>query len=181
MQRLSAVDPAQTDGEIKTVLDGVAKALGLTPNMVKTMATSPALLQSYIAFNKTLAAGKLDAKVREQIALTIAAANGCDYCASAHTTLGKHAGVSAEDLIAGLQAHSRDAKIDAALKFARRVNETRGEVTDADLAKVRAAGWGDSEIGEIVGNVALNVLTNYFNNVVRTEIDFPLVHARQVA
>lgn len=178
MQRLTSVDPAQAAPKARSLLDGVTKALGLTPNMFKTMAASPALLDAYVGFNKALSAGTLSPKVREQLALTLAGANGCDYCASAHTLLGKHAGVAADDLVAGLKGHAHDPKVEAALQFARAVNETRGQVSDDEIAGVRAAGYDDGEIAEIIGHVALNVLTNSFNNVAETEIDFPVVRAR---
>ena len=181
MQRLTAVDPAAADPKARQLLDGVAKALGMTPNMFKTMAASPALLDAYVGFNKALSAGKLSPKVREQIALTLAGANGCDYCASAHTLLGKHAGVAAEDLLAGLRGHAHDPKVEAALQFAQAVNRTKGQVSDDEIARIRAAGYDDGEIAEIVGHVALNVLTNSFNNVAATEIDFPVVHAKTAA
>ena len=37
------------------------------------------------------------------------------------------------------------------------------------------AGYSDAEITEIVSHVALNIFTNYFNHVARTEVDFPKV------
>ena len=77
--------------------------------------------------------------------------------------------------------HSSDAKADAALRFARRVAETHGQVSDAELATLRAAGFDDAEVIEIVVNVALNVLTNYVNNVAQTDIDFPKVSAKLAA
>jgi uncharacterized peroxidase-related enzyme len=181
MQRLSSIDPARAEGKTKQVLDAVAKAMGGVPNMAKAMAASPALLEGYLALLKALSSGKLDRKLHDQLALAVAGANGCDYCASAHTLLGQQAGVAEEDLLAGLQGHARDPKTDAALQFARAVNDKRGRVSDDDLAKVRAAGWDDGAIGEIIGHVALNVLTNYFNIVADTDIDFPVVRARPAA
>ena len=51
----------------------------------------------------------------------------------------------------------------------------RGEISDAEFARVREAGYSEGEIAEIVANVAINILTNYFNLVARTEVDFPRV------
>lgn len=112
---------------------------------------------------------------REQIALVAATENSCEYWYAAHHVLGGRAGVSAEDLETAGAAEASDPRTAAALKFARTVLETRGFVSDEDLDAVRAAGLGDGEIGEIVANVALNVFTNYFNSVGRTEVDFPPV------
>ena len=177
MQRIASLDPSHAKGKVRQQLDGVAKALGATPNMFTAMARSPALLDGYLALNTALSAGLLNARLREQIALAVAGANGCDYCASAHTELGKRAGVVAEDLAAGLRGRASDQKVAAALQFACAVNAARGRISDADLQRVRDAGWEDAAIGEIIGHVALNVLTNSFNNVADTKIDFPIVRA----
>jgi alkylhydroperoxidase family enzyme len=74
-----------------------------------------------------------------------------------------------------------DPKASAALQFARAVVERRGDVREQDLGGVRAAGYSDGDIAEIIAHVALNVFTNYFNRAAHTEIDFPLVAAGQLA
>ena len=66
-----------------------------------------------------------------------------------------------------------DSKTDALIRFARKLVESRGRATDSDIAAVRNAGFDDGAIAEVVAHVALNVFTNYFNNVAETEIDFP--------
>ncbi len=113
--------------------------------------------------------------IRDRIALLAASENSCGYCAAAHTVLGARAGVSQSDLVAGLAGEASDPDVAAALRFARTVLRERGFVSDEDLQSVRAAGFSDGEIGEIVANVALNVFTNYFNSVGQTELDFPVV------
>jgi uncharacterized peroxidase-related enzyme len=175
MQRISAINNDAANGKAKELLDGVQSKLGMTPNLMKTMAHSPAVLEAYLNFNNTLANGLLSAKLREQISLLTAETNGCNYCASAHTMLGKMAGLSEDAVLAARQADSTDPKSDAALKFAQKLIVNRGEVSDADLQTVKDAGLGEGEIGEIVANVALNIFTNYFNETARTEIDFPAI------
>ena len=84
-------------------------------------------------------------------------------------------------LDAARDGHSEDAQVEAALHFALQVAQARGRVSDADLAAVRLAGFDEASIVEIVVNVALNVLTNYVNNVAHTDIDFPQVSAKLAA
>jgi uncharacterized peroxidase-related enzyme len=175
MSRLAAVDPATAEPAARELLDKVRRALGVTPNMMRGMAASPAVLDAYLSFAGALGKGRLTAGQREQIALVAAAENSCDYCYAAHQVLGARAGVSADDLAAGGSAGASDVRTAAALRFARAVLRERGFVSDADLAQVRAAGYTDGEIGEIVGAVALNVFTNYFNSVAETDLDFPAV------
>jgi uncharacterized peroxidase-related enzyme len=175
MPRIAPVDPTTAAQPAAGLLAKVERALGTTPNMMRTMAASPAVLDAYLSFSGALSKGRLSAAVQEQLALTVAAANSCEYCLAAHTVLGSRAGVSAEDLAAGPHAEAGDDSVSAALRFARRVAETRGFVSDEDLKEVRAAGHGDPEIAEIVAAVALNSFTNYFNSVAQTELDFPAV------
>jgi uncharacterized peroxidase-related enzyme len=145
----------------------------MVPNMTRAMATAPAVLDGYLQFSGALAQGALSAKVREQIALAVAEANGCDYCLAAHTVGGKIVGLTTDQIRDSRLGTAVDGKTDALVRFARRVVEARGRVSDADLAAVRVAGWGDGAVGEVVANVALHVFTNYFNLVNDTELDFP--------
>jgi uncharacterized peroxidase-related enzyme len=173
MTRLNTVDPTRAEGKAKTLLDTVKAKMGKTPNLTKVMADSPAVLESYLGFSGPLGGGTLPAKLKELLALTVGQTNGCDYCVAAHTAIGKHVGLTDEQLIASRRGTSDDPKTDAALTFASKVLASRGKVTDADLAAVRSAGYTDGEIAEIVAHVALNVFTNYLNNVADTDIDFP--------
>lgn len=175
MTRIQPVNYGEATGKAKELLNGVRAKLGITPNMMKTMAQSPAVLEAYLNFSGALSGGELNAKLREQIALTSAEINNCGYCASAHTAIGKMVGLDEDAISAARQGRATDAQTDAALKFARAIIVNRGEVTDADLAAVKAAGFAEGEIAEIIANVALNIFTNYFNEVAKTEIDFPRV------
>jgi uncharacterized peroxidase-related enzyme len=175
MTRIQPASYEQSTGKAKELLDAVKARLGMTPNMMKTMAQSPAVLEGYLNFSEALGGGKLNARLREQIALISAEINGCGYCVSAHTAIGKMVGLGEDAILAARNGNAADAKTDAALKFARTVIVNRGEVSDADLQSVKGAGFSDGEIGEIVANIALNIFTNYFNAIAKTDIDFPKV------
>ena len=175
MPRLTAIDPATATGEAKKLLDGVQKKLGMAPNIVRTMANSPAVLKAFVGFGEALAGGRFDAKSREAFALAVAGANSCDYCGAAHTAFSKSLNVGDAEIERRLDGHSSDPALDAALVFATKLVEKRGFVDDEDMAAVRAAGHDDGAIAEIVANVAANIFANYFDHVAQTEIDFPKV------
>lgn len=181
MSRLQVVDPSTASGRAKSLLDAVKAKLGLVPNMTKVMATSPAVLEAYLGFNDALAGGLLDPKLREQLALVTAQQNHCDYCLSAHTAIGKQVGLKREQIVASREGNGGSEKVTAALTFAKRVLDSKGQVSESDLAAVRAAGFSDGEIGEIIAHVALNVFTNYFNVATEVDIDFPKVSYSEVA
>jgi uncharacterized peroxidase-related enzyme len=149
---------------------------------MKLVGHSPAALEGYLSLSGALGKGKLNAQMRERIALTVAEYNGCDYCLSAHSYLASNAAkLSSAEIDAARDGRSEDARTEAALQFALRVTESRGRVSDADLAAVRLASFDEAAILEIVANVAVNVLTNYINNVAHTDIDFPVVQAKLAA
>jgi uncharacterized peroxidase-related enzyme len=175
MTRIQPASYEQSTGKAKELLDAVKAKLGMTPNMMKTMAQSPAVLEAYLNFSEALGGGKLNARLREQIVLISAEINSCGYCVSAHTAIGKMVGLGEDAILTARNGNAADAKTDAALKLARTVIVNRGEVSDADLQSVKGAGFSDGEIGEIVANVALNIFTNYFNVIATTDIDFPKV------
>jgi uncharacterized peroxidase-related enzyme len=181
MSRLQAVNPSTATGKAKDLLDAVKRKLGLVPNMTKVMAASPAVLEAYLGFSGALAGGLLDAKTREQLALLTAQENHCNYCLSAHTALGKMVGLNHEQIVASREGHGSSPKTTAALAFAKRVLETKGQIGEDDLAAVRGAGFSEGEIAEIIAHVALNVFTNYFNVATDVDIDFPKVSYSEIA
>jgi len=175
------VDPATADGKAGEMLAAVKAKLGVVPNMTRHMARSPAVLEAYLAMNGALAGGTLGARMREQIALATAQANGCDYCLSAHSMLARHAGLDQSGISGARTGAAGDGRSAAALRFVGALLESRGQASEHDVAALRAAGFDDGAIGEIVAEVALNVFTNYFNNVTRPVIDFPVVRAHIAA
>ncbi|MFO0892756.1 MAG: carboxymuconolactone decarboxylase family protein [Isosphaeraceae bacterium] len=175
MSRLPLVDPSQAKGQAAELFAAVKEKMGRVPNLMKAMANSPAVLEGYLGLSGALSHGTLDPQIRERIAIGTAESNGCEYCLAAHSLLGKLAGLDDEERQANRTGHSHDPKADAALAFARTLLERKGEVTAADVQAIRSAGFDDGQVAEIIAHVALNVLTNYFNNAVETPIDFPAV------
>lgn len=158
------------------LLGAVKALLGSVPNLFRLVANSPAALEGYLGLNGALAKGTLDARTRERIALAVAQVNECGYCLAAHTYLGKNlAKLDAAEMTANRNGGSMDPKAAAAVRFAAAVTRTRGHVANADLDAVKLAGYSEGEIIEIVLHVALNTLTNYVNEVAKTDIDFPVV------
>lgn len=177
MSRIAAVDPSQTQGKTRQTLDAVNKMLGATPNLFRVAAQAPSVLEGLVGLMGAVSQGTLRPGVREALALTVAEANGCDYCLSAHSVLGKGAGLSEGDIAQARNASSPDAKTAAMLGFARAAVLERGRISAAGLTALRQAGVSDAEALEVVANVVVNIFTNYLNLVADTDIDFPVVRA----
>jgi uncharacterized peroxidase-related enzyme len=180
VNRIAQLDLAEATGRTKQLFEGVQAKLGVVPNLFRVLGNAPAALEAYLDFSGMLAGASFDAKLREQIALTVAGSNLSGYCLSAHAFIGGRAGLSEREIADAGHAIGATAKTDAILKFARNVVVQRGEVSDADLEQARTSGLTDAEIVETVAHVALNIFTNYLNHVARPVVDFPEVKLDQV-
>lgn len=175
MSRISTIDPRRATGRSRELLEGVQAKLGMTPNLMRAMANSPAALEAYLQFSGALGRGEVPAKTREQIALTVAQANSCDYCLSAHSAIASSLGLTPEQIRGARTGAATDPKTNAILRLTTQLVEKRGRLSDDDLGAARDAGVNDAEIAEVVANTALNIFTNYFNHVAETDVDFPAV------
>lgn len=175
MPRLQPVSIENAEGKARELLETAQKKSGKLINIVATMANSPAVLEAYMEFSSKLKKTKLPPKAREAVALIVGEKNRCEYCIAAHTQGAKATGMSDAETVQVRQGEAEDPKIDGVVKLASAIVETKGFISDDQLAAARQAGLSDEEITEVVGLVAMNLFTNYFNHVAETEIDFPKV------
>ena len=181
MSRVRLMDTVTASADSKALLEQIHAAFGTTPNMFRAVANSPAALTSMWGSFGALGSGVLPAKLGEQIAVAVADRNGCEYCLAAHTALGRNAGASVDELTAAQMGESADPKTAAALRFALKLVDERGQVGQADTQALRDAGFDDRHIVEIVAHVALNLFTNYVNVALAIPLDFPAVKLRRAA
>ncbi len=181
MPRIQPVNVADAIGETAALLAATKAAFGGTPNLFTTAAHSPAALETLLGLFAGTGKASLGPKVGEQIALAVAQVNGCGYCLSAHTAIGKMHGLDAAALTDARFASATSPKTTAVLRLALAIVNERGHISDEALATARAVGVTDAEVVEIVAHVALNVFTNYLNSVAATVIDFPVVPLERAA
>ncbi|MDX2220629.1 MAG: carboxymuconolactone decarboxylase family protein [Burkholderiales bacterium] len=181
MPRIPVANPAHTDATTQATLNSLKAKLGVLPNMFLTLAQAPAALQSYVALSGALSGGKLNAKQREQIALAVGEDNACGYCLAAHTVIGGMVKLTPDEIAQARQGTAPNARDAALVQLAGRITATRGNLTEVDVAAARKAGLNDGDILEVIGNVALNIFTNYVNHIAQTEIDFPPVAVKAAA
>ncbi|MBI3837332.1 MAG: peroxidase-related enzyme [Planctomycetia bacterium] len=177
MPRLHVIKPEEAIGSAKEIYGEVTKRMGKVVNIFQGMANSPAALRAYLAMSAALSEGELSPQDREAIYLAVSESNGCQYCVSAHSILGKRAGMTDQSVLAARRFHSTDGRQQALLTFIRKVIDTKGYVTDDDLAAVRRSGYSDGQIVEAIGYIALATYSNFFNHVHDTKIDFPIAQA----
>ncbi len=182
MQKIVALNPETTTGKSKDMFNVIQGKLGMVPNMMRTMGNSPAVLNGYLSFSGALGESSVGAKLGELIALTVANANGCEYCNAAHSFIGeKLVGINPSVLQLAKEGKSEDAKIQAALIFSRTLLAKKGNVSTVDVDALKTVGYSEAAIAEIIAHTALNIFTNYFNNAVSVVIDFPQVELIETA
>ena len=172
MSRINTLSLEHATDTTRPLLEGVQKKIGFLPNVFKTLAHAPAVLSSYLQQSATLGKTSLSATEKEAIFLATSQVNGCDYCLAAHTVFAGKAGLSAQDILS-----ARDGQLNAFATLARQITESRGHLSNEQIAAARAAGINDSKIIEVIAHVASQTLTNYLNNVALTEVDFPAIDA----
>ncbi len=181
MSRINAVNHAFATGERKELLDAVKGQFGTVIQMFGTAGQSVPALKFMLAGFGALSEGRIGAALGEQIAVAVANYNSCEYCVSAHTVLGKKAGVSAEAMASARDGRSEDRRTQAAIDFALAIVANRAHITDADFQAIRTSGFDDEEIVEIIAHVALNLFTNYLNVSLCVPVDFPSVKPLRAA
>lgn len=178
MALLTPIDPDVAAGDVRRMFDSLHRGIGRIPTMVRLMAHSPAVLDTYLHFNHALERTTLSATTRALITITVAELNGCDYTLSLGTSLAKQRGVGAEEIDLARAGTSRDAKTAQTLEFASNIVRSRGRVAVAEVERLREHGFTDAEIVDVVAAVVLNIFRNYFNLALGTDIDSPIVRSR---
>ena len=178
MSRIVPVVSSNVDPKVAATLDQVKASLGMVPNLFATLARSSAALDGYVSLSKVLSRGRLSARQREILALTVAQENECRYCLSAHTALAKATGVSEAEALKARAGDGDDPFERALASFAKAVVRQRGHVTGGDIESARRAGIDDGLMIEVLAHVVVNTFTNYVNEVADTDIDFPVVEVK---
>jgi uncharacterized peroxidase-related enzyme len=181
MSRINTVTHESANDEQKALFDAIHTKLGVVPNFLRVFANSPDALKAFLGLHAITETGTLDAQTGERIALAVAQGNSCEYCLSAHTAIGRKAGLSSDEMVANRAGTSQDSKAAAAVAFANALNDNLGDVTQAELSAVRDAGYSEAEIVEIITHVGMNILTNLIGKASHVDIDFPKVTLQEQA
>ena len=175
MSRITTITNEIANAEQKALLEAINNQLGMVPNFLRIFANSPDALKSFLGLHHIADNGSLDAATRERIALAVAQKNECEYCLSAHTAIGRKAGLNTEEMNSNRAGNSHDAKAAVAVRFSRSLVENMGQITTSELQEMRDVGFTESDIVEVITHTGMNVLTNFIGKASRVEIDFPKI------
>lgn len=156
----------------QAIFDNLKGQVGFVPNLYATMAYSENALGDYLQFQG--AKTSLSNKEKEIVNLVVSEVNGCKYCQSAHTAIGKMNGFTEEQTLElrGGSA-SWDAKYDALVKLSKEVTENKGKVSTETLDAFFAASYDKGTLVDVIKQVGDKVIMNYLHNLTNIPIDFP--------
>lgn len=161
--------PESAAGKAAELLFDIVARNGSAGSMVRTMAGSPSVLAGYLDLSRAMKRSRLDRALAERISLAVQAVLGCALCLGAHTSAARAAGVSEEEIELAQQGTSADPRIAAIVAFGRRVHAEPASITAEEVGALRSLGYRDRDVLDVVGLVALNVLTGSFNLVAGLE------------
>jgi uncharacterized peroxidase-related enzyme len=163
----------------KGVLQSVSKAYGVVPNLLATLAESPATVEAYATLSGIFDKSDFTPTERQIILMTNNRLNGCTYCMAAHSTVSKMQGLPA-DVISALRDGTAlaDTKLEALRVFTAKVVEQRGYMSDADVQDFLAAGYSKGNILEVILGTSLKIISNYTNHVANTPVDAAFAAAK---
>ena len=155
-------------------------AVGGVPNLAAVMASSPALIDSFVTLRTLFHAHSTFTKPeRELIFLTNALENGCAYCSAIHTAFAHQEGLAAEAIQAVREKRlPADPRLAALVAFDRQLIRQRGRVSDAEVEAFLRAGFAPAQALELIAGAALSTLANFTGRLSQAPLDEFLVAHR---
>jgi alkylhydroperoxidase family enzyme len=176
MPVLELADTSKITGKTQEMLSTLEKGIGFTPNIMKQMANSPAALEAFLSSREALSRGFLDAQMIALIGIVVAETYSCEYLLASRVAMAKKAGISEAELKLARQQSSSDPKKDIGLSFVRNiVVRHASELPATDIPELKAAGYTDGEIVELIANTSLNMFVYYLIQIAQPELDFEKV------
>lgn len=163
MPRLTPLTPDTAVGTSRDLLADLVARHGQIGDMVSTMAHSPAVLGGYLQLSRAMGRARLDRRISERISIAVQAVQGCGLCLDAHVSAARALGVDEEEIERAHEGTSADPAIAAIITLALRIYREPTTITDDQVGALREHGYSDRVIADVVGVVALNILTGAFN------------------
>lgn len=171
---LKAIDRASAQGAQKEMLDNAYKQVGFVPNMYANMVNAPAVLSTYLhGYGLFRGESGLNPAEQETVFLAVSMANGCTYCAAAHSMIAdKMSGVPGP-VLAAIRSGQKipDARLSALYELTQDLVRTNGRPTREKFGAFLDAGYTEKDALYLVLAVAVKVLSNYSNHAFGTEVD----------
>ncbi|OPX93578.1 MAG: Carboxymuconolactone decarboxylase family protein [Pelotomaculum sp. PtaB.Bin104] len=179
MARVKMVEVAEATGKAKEVFDDIKKNFGMVPNLFKTLALKPDILEAnWEKVKAVMMQGELPRDLKEMVAVVVSQANGCRYCVRAHGTALKMLGTPRDkvlQIIENIDGADISSPVKKVLKLSVKATREPNNITDTELNEIKALGYSDTQIVELLSVVDLFTSFNKFLDTLQVEIDFPAI------
>ena len=154
-------------------LEKVQKKFGFLPNLVLSLANSPALLNAYLAVANEFDGTSFTPGERQVILLATSVENECYYCSAAHSTIAKNMAKVDAAVVDAIRDHTpiNDPKLRALVNVTRDIVINRGNASAESVAEFLAAGYTPEQLAEVLVGVAQKTISNYLNRLSPPEVD----------
>jgi alkylhydroperoxidase family enzyme len=158
----------------KPALQALQGAFGLVPNLAATMASSPPLVNAFVAAFGRFAAGSFTGGERQVLLLSNAVANACAWAVAFHSTMALKEGVAPADVEAiRLRRRPAAPRLAALSTLTQRLIDTRGHLDAGAAEAFTAAGFSEAQLLEVITGVAISAMANYAGNVAPPPLEAP--------
>ena len=173
MNTLKPLNLEEANTNSQEIFNAVKGKIGMVPNLYAAMGVSDKLLGGFLAFTETLKSGELTGKEYEAVALATSQVNGCAYCLSAHTAIGKMNGFTEEETLELRDNSITDSKLNALVTLTSELVSLKGHPTKTTVDNFFEAGYNKAAFAEVIAITALTTITNNVYHNGGFEIDFP--------
>ncbi len=164
----------QVSAQNGQIFDNLQNGLGFVPNLYATFGLSENGLGAYMALQQSQTKSVFKAKEREAVNLVVSQVNECIYCLAAHTALGKMNGFTDEQILQLRAGYADfDPKLDALVKLAKAITETRGHASGETVDNFLSAGYKANDVVDLILLVGDKIISNYLHALTQIPVDFP--------
>jgi uncharacterized peroxidase-related enzyme len=172
MTTFTLYTPATAPAGSADILKSIEKNWGFVPNLHRELAESPQALQAYGTLWDLVDKTAFTPVERHVAYLAVIYENGCEYCMAGHTKLSLSAGLTVAQIEAIRSNRPlEDTRLEALRAFAAQVTRQRGRLTDAQVASLRNAGYGNRAALDVILIAATKLISNYTNHFAHTPLD----------
>jgi alkylhydroperoxidase family enzyme len=158
----------------KPALKQLQSAFGMIPNIAGAMATSPVLINSLVGLFGNVHGGSFTEAQVQTVLLTDAVTNASTWAVAFHTALALKEGIDPSDVEAIRAGRlPKDSKPAALSALAKTMIEKRGRLSDQDVDRFLAAGFGKDHALEVIAIVAASTITNYTGSITKPPLEAP--------
>lgn len=171
---IGPISDSTANHEQQDLFNAAQAALGLVPNMYRSMANAPSLLRSYLkSYTEFREHSGFTPIEQELVFLSLSKDNGCHYCLAAHSMIAIKVANMPKELLDALREAKpiSDPKLDALRELSLELNRERGRPNSAVVQKALDEGYSEKALLAILNAISAKTISNYSNHLFANTLD----------